>query len=220
MEPGLSFRRNRALTLTEVIVVVAVLAFLAIWANAWLPEGIGNKRWPTPVNCINSLKQIGVAFRLWEQDHNDKFPPSVSVTNGGAMEPVATGDVAACFRIMSNELTTPKILLCPQDPHRVCATNFSTGFGNDNISYFVNPEAVEMYPQMILDGVDNLTINGTRAKPGILTLWTHSHAGWTKGRHGGTGFLGMADGSVQQATSNGLHSALTVTGVTNRWVIP
>jgi len=82
------------------------------------------------------------------------------------MELVATGNVAACFQVMSNELSTPKILLCPEDTRRTYATNFSTGFSGANISYFLNPDAVETYPQMILDGDDNLLVDGKPVSAG------------------------------------------------------
>jgi hypothetical protein len=151
---------------------------------------------------------------------------SVSVTNGGAMELVAIGNVAACFQVMSNELSTPKILLCPEDTHRTYATNFSTGFSGANISYFLNPDAVETYPQMILDGDDNLLVDGKPVQPGIL-LWTNQTIAWTKDRHHGVGNIGMADGSAMQVTSGSLNSAVvsSTNGVpannaANRWLIP
>jgi len=205
----------------DVVVVVAVVVVLAFLAISLLPEEGGNKRRPRQVNCIYNLKQTGIAFRLWEGDNNDKYPMAVSVTNGGAMELIATGNVAACFRVMSNELNTPRILLCPEDTRRTCATNFSTGFSGANISYFVNPDAVEAHPQMILDGDDNLTVGGVRVRPGILNLWTNAAVGWTKERHHGEGNIGMADGSVQQLTTDGLRQALQQTSVaTNRLAIP
>ena len=112
------------------------------------------------------------------------------------------------WQMMSNELSTPKILLCPADTRPYCATNFSTGFSDANISYFVNLDAVETYPQMILIGDDNLLVDGKPVQPGILNLWTNTTIAWTKDRHHGVGNIGMADGSAQQVTSDGLNSAV------------
>jgi prepilin-type processing-associated H-X9-DG protein len=152
---------------------------------------------------------------------------AVSVTNGGAMELAATGNVAACFQVMSNELCTPKILLCPEDTHQTYATNFSTGFSSANISYFLNPDAVETYPQMIMLGDDNLLVDGKPVQPGILNLRTGSTIAWTKDRHHGNGNIGMADGSAQQVTGDGLNSAIgsctngvPTNNAVNRWLIP
>ena len=78
---------------------------------------------------------------------------------------------------------------------------------------------------MILDGDDNLAVNGVRVKPGILNLPITNSLAWTKERHHGVGNIGMADGSVQQTTGNTLNSA--VVNATNGapvssygWVIP
>ena len=112
MKPRFSHQRNQALTLVEVLVIIAVLAVVVALLLPWLAT---SNRIPQKINCVSNLKQIGIAYRLWEGDNNDKYPMLVSVTNGGAMELVATGNVAACFQVMSNELSTPKILLCPED---------------------------------------------------------------------------------------------------------
>jgi prepilin-type processing-associated H-X9-DG protein len=227
-----SNKRNVALTLVEALVVIVVLAILAV---ILLPSLAPVHRWPSGnnINCISNLKQIGLAYRLWEGDNNGKYPMAVSVTNGGAMELVATGNVAVCFQVMSNELSTPKILLCPEDTRRVRATNFST-LNSSNISYFVGLDAAETKPQMFLSGDDNLAISGIPVKSGVLELstntpvtWTslrhvayNSHF-WTAARHKFVGNIGMADGSAQQFTTDGLQKALQQTGVTtNRLVSP
>ena len=137
------------------------------------------------------------------------------------MELIATGNVAACFQVMSNVLNTPKILLCPADTHRVWATNFFTGFNNANISYFVGLVTNEANPQMFLSGDDNFAIGGVPATSGLLAISTNTPFSWTAARHKFFGNIGMADGSVQQLTTNGLQQALQQTGVaTNRLAIP
>jgi hypothetical protein len=74
---------------------------------------------------------------------------------------------------------------------------------------------------MILDGDDNLLVDGKPVQPGILNLRTSTTIAWTKDRHHGVGNIGMADGSAQQVTISGLTNALIQAGVvTNRWLIP
>ena len=224
MNPRFSHQQNQALTLFETIVVIAVLAVALAMI---LPALAKAKRRSSKLNCASNIKQIGIAFRLWDGDNNGKYPMSVSVTNGGAMELVATGNVAACFQVMSNELITPKILLCPEDTRRTYATNFSTGFSDANISYFISADAVETYPQMILDGDDNLLVDGKPVQPGILNLRAGSIITWNRGRHHGVGNIGLADGSAQQVTGDGLNSVVGLytngvptNNVANRWLIP
>ena len=211
-----------------VIATLAVLFVLLLPALVTVGHN-GRQR----INCVSNLKQIGIAYRLWEGDNNGKYPMAVSVTNGGAMELVATGNVAAGFLVMSNELSTPKILLCPEDTYRVRATNFST-LNSSNISYFVGLDAAETKPQLFLSGDDNFTIGGIPEKSGLLELSTNTPITWTSGRHVAynshfwtparyrfVGNIGMADGSVQQVATDGLQKALQQTGVTtNRLVLP
>jgi hypothetical protein len=231
MKPRFSNQPNAALMLTEAVVVMALIAVLtAVLLPALLHQSGRAQRIP----CVNNLKQVGIAFRLWEGDHNGKYPMAVSVTNGGAMELVATGNVAACFQVMSNEVNTPKILLCPEDTRRVLATNWSI-LNNSNISYFVGLDVTnETNPQMFLSGDDNFAIGGDPVKSGLLELPTNTPIAWSSGRHvspnahfwttaryGFAGNIGLADGSVQQLTTDGLRQALQQTGVaTNRLIIP
>ena len=74
------------------------------------------------------------------------------------------------FQVMSNELSTPKVLICPADSfHSVAATNFGTagqGFGDFDlakVSFFIGDDAVDSDPQMVLFGDQNI---GIQAKAG------------------------------------------------------
>ena len=145
MKPLVSCEKTAALTLVEVLVVIAVLFVLAA---LFLPSLARNKPQGRSM-CINNLKQIGLAYVVWANDHNDKFPMQVSVTNWGAKELVLTEDVAGVFRTMSNDLVTPKLLVCPSDKGRIAATNFAAGFSAKNISYFVGLDAATNHPPKV-----------------------------------------------------------------------
>jgi prepilin-type processing-associated H-X9-DG protein len=217
MKLRFSQQRNHALTLTEVLVVIFVIAFAVALL---LPALAAAKKKHARINCISNLKQIGIAFRIWEGDHGDKFPMAVSVTNGGAMEMIVASNAYVLWQTMSNQLSSPKILWCPADTNTFPATNFSAGFSDANISYFLNLYADEMYPQMIMDGDDNLLVDGKRVQPGILNLWTNQTIAWTKDRHHGVGNIGFADGHADQVTSHGLNATVVGSVATNRWLIP
>jgi hypothetical protein len=210
------------LALTEVVTIIAVLLFLAALFLSMLAKP---KHYPGEVQCMNNLRQISSAMFIWAGDHNGQFPMSVSATNGGAMELIGNGNVAALFQTISNKLGTPKFFICPMDTEHRVATNFQNGFNNSHISYFVNLDANENYPHVIFLGDDNLVADGVPVKSGILGLPHRGPFSWTSARHGRVGNIGFSDGSITAMTSYGLKQALkysletTPTG-TNRLAIP
>ena len=215
MKPRLSPKRNAAMTLFEVGVIVAVVLVLAViflsrTASKFSPEAV----------CINNQKQIALAYKIWAGDNNDTLPTSISVTNGGALELIATGNVVSVFLAMSNELSTPKILACPADA-RSEAVNF-TCLTRTNLSYFVGLDFTnDANPQLILSGDTHLEFSGLPVPPGLRALAQNDPVGWSRSRHKRAGNLGFTDGSVQTATSNQLHHFLISTGTaTNRFAIP
>ena len=217
MKPRLSNQQNAALTLVEVTIVIAVLVIVVALI---LPALAMAKRKTSKISCANDLKEVGIAFRLWEGDNNDKYPMAVSLTNGGAMELIATGNVTACFQVMSNEVNIPKILLCPEDTRRVLATNWST-LNNSNISYFVGLDADTNRSKVFFSGDDNFAVGGIPVKSGLLKLPTNAPVTWTAARHKFTGFIVLADGSARHTDDKLLVQELIETGVaTNRLAIP
>jgi prepilin-type processing-associated H-X9-DG protein len=139
---------------------------------------------------------------------------AVPVGKGGTRDLAAGPTVFFHFTVMSNELSTPKILLCPADANRVFATDFN-GFGNSNISYFVGIDADDTVPQEFLAGDRNIT-NGSPVVNGILHLATNRPVGWTHEMHNRQGNVALADGSVQRFG----NSRLNQLGSTNRLALP
>jgi len=145
----------------------------------------------------------------------------ISNTNGGAKEAAQAGSVVPIFQVMSNELSTPKVLVCPSDPESSWATNF-VGLANSNISYFAGVDVTnESNPQLILSGDSNLQINGKAVKSGQLSWGKNDVISWQPNRHRKTGYIGLADGSAAPTTTMSLGSYFAATGIaTNRLAIP
>ncbi len=220
-------KQNKAFTLIELLVVIAIIAILAALL---LPALAAAKRKAQRINCVSNLKQVGIAFRLWEGDNGDRYPMAVSTVKNGAMEKIfcaanttepttATYGLTNVFVCMSNELSTPKVLFCPSDSGRSSTTNFTAlGYNNQNLSYFVCGDASETYPQMILDGDRNVGTASAMNIPAAITnligqqcpvsgaalFWAWS----APDLHLRVGNIGMADGSAQQTTVAGLQTAL------------
>lgn len=146
---------------------------------------------------------------------------NVSVTDGGTLELMNTPDAWKAFQVMSNELSTPKVIYCPADSLRDRpATNFGADLKN-KASYFIGLDARPNNPQAMLSGDDNFAINGEPVKSGLLTLESNTPIVWTTARHHLAGNIGLADGSVQQLSNSGLTNLLPQTGLApNRLAIP
>lgn len=213
------------------LIIAAVLGIIfVIWPN-WARS----RRRVSRIGCTNNIKQVGLAFRQWGLDNNDKYPMQVSVTNGGAMETAQLGSAYTVYLMMSNELSTPKILFCPNETNlkRLQASTFDPTVpagspagrvpfaSTTNLSYFVGLDADEGKPNTIITGDDNFTIGKVRFNAGLLLLDTNSPVTWTKERHVNMGNLALADGSVQAFSTPAFRTALIKTGIaTNRLAMP
>ena len=206
---------RQGFTLVGLLIIIAVIAILAAML---LPALASAKRKAQRINCVNNLKQDGIVFRIWEGDNGDKYPMAVSTNKGGTMEYAEDGNAFRHFQVMSNELSTPKILVCPADD-RTPAASFAR-LKNQNVSYFVGLDATEVRPPMLLTGDRNVT-NGLSPVRFVLELRPEIPAGWTEDMHNGQGNVGLADGSVQQVSIPGLLQILKNTGdSTNRIALP
>lgn len=99
------------------------------------------------IACINNLKQLGLAARIWATDNGDVLPPD--------------------FLSMSNEISAPKILVCPEDEGRQAAPNWGS-FTLANTSY------------------EYLAASGSETEPTRVAFRCPIH-----------GHVGLCDGSVQ-----------------------
>jgi hypothetical protein len=184
--------RNQAFTRKDLVVLIATVGLLAVlfmYFQAYPARKAKRDR----MQCLSNLQQIGLAFRIFGGS-GDKFPMQTDAYSGGSIEAGATGETFRHFVVCSNELNTPKILVCPSDT-RTAATDFLR-LANSNLSYFVGLEGNEEIPRMLLSGDRNLT-NGLPTKKGVLEVSAGHPAGWTREMHVEQGNIGLCDGSAQ-----------------------
>src|SRR5690349_7740258 len=105
-----TFRTIPAFTSLDLLVV---LATLLIVSGLLLPTLFRPRRGTIRINCVNNLKQVGLAFRIWSGDNGDHYPMAVFTNVEGASLLAPGTNVFVYFQAMSNELSTPKLLICP-----------------------------------------------------------------------------------------------------------
>jgi len=97
------------------------------WTNALTAEDQQNlaeaRERALSINCVNNLKQLALAARIWAGDHKDIFPPD--------------------WLSMTNEMGTPRILVCPADSAHSVAEYWQSFSPDSNCSYeFLAPSSV------------------------------------------------------------------------------
>ena len=136
---------------------VSLLVTLVILPALLLPALSRAKGKAQRISCVNNMKQIGLSFRVWAIDNNGNFPFNASTNNGGTLELCLPGsdgfdrNAAVHFQVMSNELSTPKILVCPADTKKQPAFNFvSLQPGNVSYQVFSGTNVTEVNPDRVL----------------------------------------------------------------------
>ena len=203
----------RAATWIEVLAVLFILLLLAglLLAKLAPSKGHGDAR----ILCVNNLKNLGLALRIFAIDNEDRFPWRVPIAKGGSLEELADDSrIWRHFQVISNELNTPMILHCRTDTNIASKGYLPWTYPgpptndmklrqfshNDHVSYFLATGFPEKDANRILAGDRNLTRDGVSVRGRIQTA-AKDRFGFTKpGHHEGGGNLLFTDGSVQEVS--------------------
>jgi len=166
MKARMRSRNAGAMTAFEVLAVIVCLliaASMLLWLLARAGPGLH-------AICARAIRHIDMAFRVCQGDNMNQFQMTVSAANGGAMEPIETGNLSAYFQLASNGLRTPKIFIYPADQRRTFATNWNY-LNNSNMTCFASRDVThDNDPGLIINGDDNYEFNGSPVKSGLFEL--------------------------------------------------
>lgn len=197
------------MTLIELLCVVTIIALLTALLLPVVNQAQARAK---RIRCVDHLRQVGIGLVNFGNEHGGHFPMSVPASAGGILEYAQSGyliegDFYFSFRhfqAASNELVTPRLMVCPADT-RLPATSFTT-FNNSNLSHFIGVNAEFTRPTSILAGDRNLT--NDYVKPATLLRLGQNHAlRWTAELHRFKGNLLFSDGHVEEKNSPGMIEA-------------
>jgi hypothetical protein len=83
------------------------------------------------ISCVNNMKQVALAARIYANNHNELLPPNISS--------------------LSNDLPNLRVLVCPADQDHTVATDWSSFSDTENVTYeYLMPGANENQPQKVM----------------------------------------------------------------------
>ena len=182
---------------------------VSVGAGMLLPALSSAKAKAQRISCINNMKQISIALRIYASDNQNRYPWQVPQAEGGTAEltrpksdtnalldadgkPIFDANTWLHLQALSNELYNPKILRCPSDDSRTLANTFASKkpqgaaginvipFDKNSVSYWLRTD-----PEV------------DESKPNEIVLVCSYHNGQYN--------VLLADGSVQQCSWNKLQ---------------
>lgn len=200
-------KHPRAFSLIELLVVIAIIGILA----ALLLPALGRSlRQADRVHCLNNLRQLGISFQQFADDHQNRYPMQATAAEGGAREATeqATNRIgflvlaSGNFTAVERELVTPKLLVCRAE-RRLAAENFAE-LNDTHASYLLATNALPGSSISVLAADRNLATHRATTDGGGDT---NTVLLFGAGTHQRRGNVLLADGRVEWLRGLGVPSA-------------
>ncbi len=221
--------------MTDLLVIVAVIAVVSSFVLPIMATKMAKDRdRARRISCLSNLSQISMGFRLFANDAGGYpfrlFSNPTNVPPG--LAPFSTNNAAELWKLIQaaqNDISSPRILLCPSDPHRTTAYSFLTNGGPGSfsltnnrlnaLSYFLSLDADEAQRGNILAGDRYLTTDPeTSSEQKTTFLFGQQDLGsnspttksvrWISTVHNGGGNAAFMDGSVRKLSTAELRQML------------
>jgi len=203
-------RNDGGFTLLELLFVMLIIGLLAVII---LPVINRAKTRTRQTDCLNQLRQLGIAHHSFAHEHNGLFPFQVPMREGGTLELVQAaarsgGSIQTTFqhfRALSNDLVDPKVLTCPADT-RTRVDSFAR-LNNDNLSYFIAVTADYNRFEDVLSGDRNIRLNGVGSLS-VARFSPNTQLTWTGEMHEYSGNILFSGGHVARTESAALQGLI------------
>jgi hypothetical protein len=214
-----AFTRAELIATIGAIFLCALILFPSLASTGPRSEQVG---------CLNNLRQIGIAFQAWGNEHDDQRPwmvmANVAQNQGGTRGHPLMNNAWIHFTALSNYIS-PALLSDPGEigrNKRVAQTwsfsasdgVFNGSFRDNALSYMLGVHTTVPELMNILTADRNVSFDGVSgcsygfAQVLRLNYSPTSFRGWTNGNHGTFGNVLLNDGRVEFSSSLRLHAIL------------
>jgi prepilin-type processing-associated H-X9-DG protein len=142
---------GNGLAIAGICVSALFVLMVPIYAAMLLPALARAKSKAQTINCVNNMKQLALAVRIYANDHNNQFPPAATWCDA-----------------IQGSVGSPKVFQCPSEPGRRCAYAFNAKLDGKKEG--------EIDPQTVLLYESDAGWNGTG---GAENLKPHQHSSRT-----------------------------------------
>jgi type II secretory pathway pseudopilin PulG len=212
-------KNKKGFTRLELLVAATVVGVLGMIQLSALGSSASRARLS---QCFNNLRQVGIAYHQWTDDHPKGFPWDNTMSEGGTRNSPAVANAFIHFSSLSNQLAGPtyRILVCPSDSVKREVESpdafLSLTSQNNALSYIVGLHGTLNEPQQILSGDRHLRVS-TGGGPSCARIGTPAYSllpgdssvAWTNAVHGRVGNLLLTDGAVHTVTSEELRESVS-----------
>ena len=175
--------KQRAFTLVELLIVIAIIAILASLASPSIGPVIERGR---SAKCVSNLRQIGAAVQQYMADNDYRFP---AIETDPPSLPAEVEDGGTAIEKLGPYGITEQVLICPSDAAK------NKNYVKHGTSYHFSPVLqdetaanVKIYSRRGVFQISNI---------GRLTVASDIEAVHANGRNFGLNVL-KADGRVEQ----------------------
>ncbi len=222
-------QQKHGFTLVELLVVLAIIGVLTA---ILLPALVRARESACRTSCTNNLRQIGLAFAMYELEHDGKYPSADDPDSSGVWFWMGRGWRKAIEEYVPRGKDNPGVFWCPSDPRSEMGTRFDGTTYAYSMAFYHSPEQINTM-NSVLDNYQNPQPTIPQRSAGVrhpskkilVGEWYANHtafatdAGWFA--KGGKRLFLFADGHVAYlgwnelipANDGGPNPNLTIDGV-------